>query len=98
MIPHRAILCHLWLVVSVLRSGMAILRPERVVSGLRGLILGIGVPERADFRPEKADLRSERADLKLERADLRPEKANFRPEGPDFGLRTESPNLLAQGA
>ena len=26
------------------------------------------------------------------------QKANFRPEGPDFGLRTESPNLLAQGA
>ena len=43
MTPRRAILFQLWLAVSVLRSGMAILRPERVVSGLRGLILGIGV-------------------------------------------------------
>ena len=42
MISHWAILCHLWLVVSVLRSGMAILRPERVVSGLGGLILRLG--------------------------------------------------------
>ena len=52
MIPHRAILFQLWLVVSVWRSGRSIFWSER--ADFR--------PEKADLMSERVDLRPERVD------------------------------------
>ena len=83
MIPHRAILFQLWLVVSVLRSGRAILWPER--ADFR--------PEKDDLRSERGDFWPGKANLRLGRAELSPKsavlwsgRADLRPERIYSGL------------